>query len=654
MCIAAAVDTHLFVYPSLSRSLLMECGLLLLALVAFCHRALCGTVRPVGGLCVFVALWMGYILFHGRLSEVTELYRTVYLCVTLLSVISLSYCLRAGLLTQERIYSGLLVIGLIHVFCVFAQRMGFIEPESSMYPVTGACDNPNVTAMYLAGCVPLIVHRLRCSDRKGAYVVFLVLALFAVVLLRCRTAYIGLAVEAAVFFLFSSKDSRIKGFSLLKNSEENNPKIPKSLDKKQTDNNSYSKEYRIQGFSLQKSRKEKNPKFPKSVEMKQTEKNSKDSRIKGFHLQRETNCNPKIHSSIGKVFLAVVTLLVVSVGAVRMYQMKRDSADGRLLVWKVSASMIAEHPMGCGYGLFPKHYNLQQAEYFHEEHGTETERRNASFVYMAYDDFLEHGVEGGVIGMLFLMGFYVLIIKDPPLPSKGGRCLSAVLSAFAVMSLVNFVVAGIQTWLLVVCCAAVVAAGSSRADEPEEASCGHSLLLQRLVSVALVVFVLMLSVITGRMTYAQYQLGRIEERMSAGEAVSDSVFADLENDIYSSEAFWRMRAHGLMRTGDYGQATLCIDNAMRYTAAPLLCYMAHRCMAELGRVDDGIGYINEVYHTQPTLLLPKLILMRFYDSKGDTVTAMRYANEIVNSDAKVSDGKTAAIVREAEMYLERK
>lgn len=585
VCIAAAVDTHLFVYPSLSRSLLMECGLLLLALVAFCHRALCGTVRPVGGLCVFVALWMGYILLHGRLSEVTELYRTVYLCVTLLSVISLSYCLRAGLLTRERIYSGLLVIGLIHVFCVFAQWMGFMEPESSMYPVTGACDNPNVTAMYLAGCVPLIVHRLRCSDRRGAYVVFLVLALFAVVLLRCRTAYIGLAVEAAVFFLFLSKDSRIKG----------------------------------------------------------------------FHLQRETNCNPKIHSSIGKVFLAVVTLLVVSVAAVRMYQMKRDSADGRLLVWKVSASMIAEHPMGCGYGLFPKHYNLRQAEYFHEEHGTETERRNASFVYMAYNDFLEHGVEGGVIGMLFLMGFYVLIIKDPPLPSKGGRCLSAVLYAFAVMSLVNFVVAGIQTWLLVVCCAAVFAAGGGgRTGESEEVSSGHSLLLQRLVSVALVVLVLMLSVITGRMTYAQYHLGRIEERMSAGEAVSDSVFAGFENNIYSSEAFWRLRTHGLMRTGDYGQATLCINNAMRYTAAPLLCYMAHRCLSELGREADGIGYINEVYRTQPTLLMPKLVLMRYHDSMGDTITATRYANEIVNSDAKVSDGRTAAIVREAEMYLKRK
>ena len=590
VCIAAAVDTHLFVYPSLSRSLLMECGLLLLALVAFIHLMLSRTVMPVGGLCVFVALWMGYILLHGRLSEVTELYRTVYLCVTLLSVISLSYCLRAGLLTQERIYSGLLVIGVIHVFCVFAQWMGFMEPESSMYPVTGACDNPNVTAMYLAGCVPLIVQRLRCSDRKVAYVVFLVLALLAVVLLRCRTAYIGLAVEAAVFFLFSSKDSRIKGFSLLKNSEENNPKIPKSLDKTK---------------------------------------------------------------SSGKVFLAVVALLVVSVAAVRMYQMKRDSADGRLLVWKVSASMIAEHPMGCGYGLFPKHYNLQQAEYFHEEHGTETERRNASFIYMAYNDFLEHGVEGGVIGMLFLMGFYVLIIKDSPLPSKGGRCLSAVLYAFAVMSLVNFVVAGIQTWLLVVCCAAVVAAGSSRADEPEEAVGGHSLLLQRLVSVALVVFVLMLSVITGRMTYAQYRLGRIEERMSAGEAVSGSVFADLEKNIYSSEAFWRLRAANAMKRHEYSAAVTHLDKAATFTTTPDIYYKKYECCIMTGQESRGIAGIDEICNTQPSLLKPRMILMRYHDRHGDTAVALRYAMDIKDTEPRIDNEEARRIKRIAEKFVRR-
>ena len=283
-----------------------------------------------------------------------------------------------------------------------------------------------------------------------------------------------------------------------------------------------------------------------------------------------------------------------------MYQMKRDSADGRLLVWKVSASMIAEHPMGCGYGLFPKHYNLRQAEYFHEEHGTETERRNASFVYMAYNDFLEHGVEGGVLGMLFLAGFYAMTItRAKKTPSLTGRAGVGLFSAFAVMSLVNFIVAGIQTWLLVVCCAAVVAAGSSRADEPEKASNGHSLLLQRLVSVALVVFVLMLSVITGRMTYAQYRLGRVEERMSAGEAVSDSVFADLEKNICSSEAFWNYRAMNYIDKNNYNDALLSVERALEYTSSPASLIMQSHCLLNIGDSARAVSCLRKIRNMQP-------------------------------------------------------
>lgn len=567
-CVAATVNTGVFVYPSLSRSLLMEVGLLLLALVAFLNWVSARGAFPLHTslFTKFIVVWMVYIVVHGRLSEVTELYRTVYLCVTLLSVISLSYCLMAGLLTKEGIYRGLLIIAVIHVFCVFAQWLGLMEPENSLYPITGACDNPNVTAMYLVGVLPVLLSVTRM--RAVARLLFLSLILLAIVLLRCRTAFIGLTVEIAVML-----------------------------------------------FSYGKAR--------------------------------------NMISSHRWVVVAI-GVLVCAFSAVKLYNMKRDSADGRLLIWKVSAMMIAERPMGCGYGLFPKHYNLWQAEYFREEHGTETERRNASFVYMAYDDFLEHGVEGGIIGMLFLAGFYAMTItRAKKTPSLTGRAGVGLFSAFAVMSLVNFVVAGIQTWLLVICCAAMVAAGGGGESE-RDAVTGHGKFLHRMVGFAFIVLVLMLSVITVRMTYAQYRLGEIKEKMSAGESVSDSAFDDIENHIYSSEAFWRLRARNLMLTGDYGQATLCINNAMRYTAAPQLCYMAHQCLSELGREADGIGYINEVYHTQPTLLLPKLILMRFNDSKGDTVTAMRYANEIVNTDTKVSDRKTAAIVREAKMYLKRK
>ena len=46
----------------------------------------------------------------------------------------------------------------------------------------------------------------------------------------------------------------------------NNPEIPESLDKKQTEKNSFSKDYWIKGFSLLKNSEENNPKIPKSLD----------------------------------------------------------------------------------------------------------------------------------------------------------------------------------------------------------------------------------------------------------------------------------------------------------------------------------------------------------------------------------------------------
>ena len=518
-CVAATVNTGMFVYPSLSRSLLMEGGLLLLALVVFLHWLFAGRTFPLHSslFTKFIVVWMVYIVVHGRLSEVTELYRTVYLCVTLLSVISLSYCLMAGLLTKEGIYRGLLIIAVIHVFCVFAQWLGLMEPENSLYPITGACDNPNVTAMYLVGVLPVLLSMTRL--RVVARLLFLFLVIVAIVLLRCRTAYIGLAVEIAVMLFAYGKARNM--------------------------------------------------------------------------------------ISSHRWVVVVIGVLVCAFSAVKLYNMKRDSADGRLLIWKVSAQMVAERPMGCGYGLFPKHYNLRQAEYFHEEHGTETERRNASFVYMAYNDFLEHGVEGGVIGMLFLMGFYSIFTKRSmdatgKFPSLWARDGVGPLSAFAVMSLVNFVVAGIQTWLLVICCAAMVAAdGRGRTGEPEETVGGHSLLLQRLIGLVFIVFVLMLSVITVRMTYAQYRLGRIEERISAGEAVDDSEFADIEDCAYSSEAFWNYRAANHINRNNYDEALESIGRTLEYTSSPTSLMMQSHCLLNLGDTARAVSCIREIRDMQP-------------------------------------------------------
>lgn len=553
ICAMATLDTGLFVYPSLSRSLLMECGLLGLTLTAFIHSLFHDTKLDIGKLHLFIIIWIVYLIIHGCLSPVMEVYRTVYLIVTLFSIIPLSYCLRTGLLTKMGIRIGLLLIAAAHIVYVLAQWFGLMNSGNTLYSLTGCCDNPTMAALYLAGSLPLY----RFIGRRFLRWTFLGLALLCLVLLRCRTAYMGVCVEVMVLIWVNM---------------------------------------RARAFILR-------------------------------HKWAVMSC------------LAVV----VVVGSIKSYHMKRDSADGRILIWQLSAIMTAEHPMGQGYGLFAKHYNERQAEYFATNGGTDTERRNATFTYMAYNDYLEHGVDGGVIGAVFLGGFYALFIRRATRQSD--NISVAMLSAFAIMSLTNFVCTTIQPWLMVMCIAAVILSKTDTSRPP-----------RRNISLALILAQIALTsslvIIVCHMTCSQMHLKHIVNKMNANEVVNDTEFTSMEDKIYSSEAFWKLRASNQMHCMEYQKAMQSIGHAIQLTAAPPLYYMMHQCSVAQGKEEYGIPYIRKVYYTCPSLLLPKLILMRYYDRLGNTIAATDYAKEIIHTNIKVNNENTLAIVNEAENYLD--
>ena len=495
------------------------------------------------------------------LSPVVEWYRTTYLCVTLLSIIVFSYGLRCGILTRRLIVNGLLMIAAAHVIAVFAQRLGILEPEDAMYPVTGFSDNPNVTAMYLAGCVPFIVQRVTDSDRRSAYVMFLTLLLISVIMLRCRTAYIGLAVETAVLLL-------------------------------------------------------------------------------AVRRARQALCSYKWLS-------ITIAAVLLSVSAVRMYDMKRDSAAGRKLIWHLSAQMICERPLGHGYGLFEKHYNQRQAKYFAAGGGTETERRTATYVGMAYNDYLEHGVDGGIIGMLFLAGFYVLAILMSV--RRKDRPATATLSAFAVMSMTNFVTASIQPWLMAVCLASMPLTDGEHLDAGgkniDMTSLQHLLPLLAIICAGLF--------IVARMTLSQVELKHLEDRIKSGRRIPDAEFASLENRIYSSEAYWRTRFANNIRNGDHAAAIVSAGKGLMLTSNPSLLLMQSSCLLQQKDTAGAVKDLEDACHMQPSLLYPKLYLMRLHTANGDTAMALRRAGEIISTQPKVDNEDARLIRREAKTLIQK-
>lgn len=115
LCTVSTIDTGLFVYPSLSRYLLLEVGFIVLTGISILYCRTDYRRMLTSRYTVFILAWIAYISFHTLFISPHEIYRTLYLVVTLSSILVLGACLRQGLLSNKNIENGLMLIAAIHI-----------------------------------------------------------------------------------------------------------------------------------------------------------------------------------------------------------------------------------------------------------------------------------------------------------------------------------------------------------------------------------------------------------------------------------------------------------------------------------------------------------------------------------------------------------
>lgn len=98
---------------------------------------------------------------------------------------------------------------------------------------------------------------------------------------------------------------------------------------------------------------------------------------------------------------------------VLLFQLKADSARGRLFIWKNTCTAIAEQPLiGYGPGSFQMVYGKVQAAYFAAGKGTVDEKRVAGYAEYTFNEYLQSLVEGGGILLLFILSFGILVFRQ--------------------------------------------------------------------------------------------------------------------------------------------------------------------------------------------------------------------------------------------------
>lgn len=109
------------------------------------------------------------------------------------------------------------------------------------------------------------------------------------------------------------------------------------------------------------------------------------------------------HFLRNRKWLLLLFMVLSIAGSSLLYLQKKDSANGRLLIWQVSWVMIKNKPvMGHGYGSFQTKYMNYQAEYFRRNPDSE-HALLADNVNHPFNEFLKIAVEFGVAGIVLVI-----------------------------------------------------------------------------------------------------------------------------------------------------------------------------------------------------------------------------------------------------------
>mgnify|MGYP001776755245 CR=1 FL=1 len=336
-----------------------------------------------------------------------------------------------------------------------------------------------------------------------------------------------------------------------------------------------------------------------------------------------------IHAKLLKLSLLkkfVVTIIIIML-VIILYQHKSQSAEGRLLTWRVTADMIADKPVtGQGIGSFTELYMYYQANYF-KQHPDSRFIDCASVVDRPYNDFLRLLSEEGIIGAIILcLMIYGIIVNS----KRERRTVNAALASIAVFSMFSYPSYITQFQLSF----AALLACTHCSKRPNETG-RHAL------SVA---GILMLVFCTYSIFYFHTSMEHAENGLRNFLSTGNSASID-KTIIYNNPRLLDIYATHM--SGSKRQEILKIA-AIKAPSPNLLCNLA----TELA--DSDYVQAEKLLHTAhfmiPYMVRPQYELYRLSAEHGDTAQARTIIKNFLDGHTKVESSAALQMTGEMKRY----
>lgn len=356
-----------------------------------------------------------------------------------------------------------------------------------------------------------------------------------------------------------------------------------------------------------------------------------------------------------KIVLLWLVCITIGIGGILgIFQMKTGSSNGRLLIWKITSGMIAEHPVtGVGIDRFKAYYMDKQGAYFKEKPDS-PEVMLAGDTNYCFNELLQHTVENGIIGLILMLTTGICVFCTQ---SSSFYELSWIAKA-GVMGIIVFAMFSYPAHVLpikinLVCYLAFISTLSKQKTDrvpiKKYVFVKYSTIL--FLSGSLIIGFSYLS--TYYKAYKNwnraYLLYKIKNYTGSLE-IYESVWTPLKyNGNYLTHY-----GKALNIAGKQEQSIVILQQAVKYYPNTV----AYTTLGDNYKVLEKFAEAEQFYlkasYMNPSRFYPKYLLAKLYDETGQTEKAIMIAQELLNKTVKIESTAIDEIKDEMRNILQKK
>ena len=345
-----------------------------------------------------------------------------------------------------------------------------------------------------------------------------------------------------------------------------------------------------------------------------------------------------------KVFIGIF-LVILSAG---LYFMKKDSANGRLLIWQCSWEMIKDKPFtGHGTDGFKAEYMNYQARYFEKNHDSKYAML-ADNINHPFNEYIGLLVNYGLAGFLLLLLFSFFLFKAfmrNPKKTLFSYCASWCLIAIAIFSFFSYPLRYPFVWVMgLISCSIILFQGNEL----------RLILFKKpFFPVLALLLIPVICIKSYNRFVAEIKWCKTAQQSLAGRMEMLPEYKKLHYRLYRNELFLYNYSAELNFAGQYEESQSIARECERLWADYDLQMLMADNYENLQQYDKAEKYYKKAAAMCPIKFMPLYLLAKMYDTTGRRSEAIVLAEQIINKPIKISSATITAIQREMIQLIEK-